>query len=142
MPYEIFEGKKKVRKIRNTKDNNDFDIFKKRFGFSEEIDLASFCTAISFFKKYKGDHVEIFPPPSMMEMANMQSFKKAKLYDSLILHYLDIAEDRLVEFEKYFYSGFKFLRDWLERYGPNLNLEIELYSELWDFLMTEKKSDD
>lgn len=142
MPYEIFEGKNKVRKFRNKKDDNDFDALKKKFGFSDEIDLASFCAAISFFKKNKGDPIEILSPPNMKEMAMMQSFKKAKLYDFLVLNYLDVENDRLTEFEKYFYSGFRFLRNWFEIFGPNFNLEIELYSALWDHLFSDRKKDD
>jgi len=129
MPYEVFEGKKKVRKVKYKRDSDDFDYAKRRFGFIDEIDLVSFCAAIALLKEHQGSSLTK-ENPSLKEMAMMQSFRKAELYDRIILDYLDVAEDRLLEFEKYFYVGFKFLRDWLDEYGPDLNNEIELICQI------------
>lgn len=132
MPYELFEGKKKVRKVKSKKDLNDFESIKERFAFPDEVDLVSFCTAIALYKESIGDSLKKIDKLSLLQMANMQSFRKASLYDFIVMNFLDKHKYRLEEFEKYFYAGFKYLRDWLDEWGPDLNTEIELFSRFWE----------
>lgn len=134
MPYEVFEGKGNVRKPRLKKDKEFFDRARKKLGFKEEIDLVTFCTAISLYEEHLGGHLNKKQAPSLKEMAKMYSFKKRKLYDFIILNYLEVQEDRLKEFEKYFYTGFEILREWFEEHGADANSEIERFSGIWDYI--------
>ncbi|GAF80836.1 unnamed protein product, partial [marine sediment metagenome] len=63
------------------------------------------------------------------------SFKKAELFDFIVLGYFNISKNRLEEFEKYFYAGFRFLKDWLDDIGIDLNSEVEIYCQFWDDLV-------
>lgn len=137
MSYEIFEGKLGVRKPKLKKDKEFFDRAKKRLGFTEEIDLVTFCTAIALFKEHLGESIDKKDKLNLKEMAKMYSFKKAKLYDFIILNYLEVKENRLEEFEKYFYAGFEILREWFEEYGPDANSEIERFCAIWDYITGE-----
>lgn len=134
MRHELFEGKKKVRKVRRKKDLDDFDSSKRKLGFTDEIDFVSFCTSIGLYREHIGKPLkkEI---PSLKEMANMYSFNKAELYDFIVFGYLNISKNRLEEFEKYFYAGFKFLKDWLDDIGIDLNSEVEIFCQFWDDLI-------
>ena len=138
MPQLLFEGKKKVKKVRRQKEIEVFEAAKEKFGFKEEIDLFSFCSAIALFRENRGDQF-IKEKPSLQEMTNMYSFRKADLYDLIVLHYLDIHEGRLEEFEKYFYSGFKYLNDWLEDFGADYNTSIELVCKFWEDLIGDER---
>jgi len=124
MTLELFEGKGDIRKVRRKKDKQDFELAMKKFGFKKEIDLVSFCAAITLHEKFNKE-VEIKENPSLMQMAKMYSFKKAELYDLIIFNYLNTKENRLEKFEEYFYYGFKKLRDWLNDYGLDFTTEIE-----------------
>jgi hypothetical protein len=132
MPYELFEGKGIVRKVKLKKDKEFFDRAKKKLGFPEEIDLVTFCTAIALYKEHIGESLDKKDNLSLKEMAKMYSFKKGKLYDFIILNRLEVRENRLEEFEKYFYVGFEILREWFEQYGPDATSEIERFCGILD----------
>jgi len=142
MPYELFEGKGNVRKPRLKKDQEFFDRAKKKLGFPEEIDLVTFCAAIALYKEHIGESLDKKDNLSLKEMAKMYSFKKGKLYDFIILNRLEVRENRLEEFEKYFYVGFEILREWFEQYGPDANSEIERFCGIWDYVVGGDGHDD
>ena len=134
MPYELFEDKGILRKPRRKKDQEFFDLAKGKLGFPEEIDLVTFCVAIALYKEHIGESLYKEDNPSLKEMAKMYSFKKRELYDFIILNYLEVHEDRLAEFEKYFYAGFKILKEWFEQFGPDFTSEIERFCRIWDYI--------
>ncbi len=138
MAYELFEGKGIVRKVKLKKDKEFFDRAKRKLGFRDEIDLVTFCTAVALYKENMGEAIGRKDKLSLKEMAKMYSFKKAKLYDFIILNYLVVKENRLEEFEKYFYAGFEILREWFEEYGPDANSEIERFCAIWDYITEER----
>lgn len=137
MEYKEFEGKGVVRKPRLKKDQEFFDNVKEKLGFKEEIDLVTFCTAIALYKEHIKKSINKKDKPSLKEMAKMYSFKKRKLYDLIILNYFEVQENRLEEFEKYFYAGFEILREWFEEHGPDVNSEIERFCKIWDYVTGE-----
>jgi len=135
MPYELFEGKIKVRKVRLKKDEEFFNQAKKKLGFADEIDLVAFCAAIALYKEHIGESLDKKDNLSLKEMTPMYSFKKGKLYDFIILNRLEVRENRLEEFEKYFYVGFEILREWFEQYGPDATSEIERFCGILDCIV-------
>ncbi len=137
MPYELFEGKGSIRKPMLKKDKEFFDQAKEKLRFTEEIDLVTFCTAIALFKEHHGEHIDKKDTLSLKEMTKISSFKKAKLYDIIILNYLEVEEERLDIFEKYFYAGFEILKEWFENHGPDANSEIERFCGIWDYIVCE-----
>lgn len=132
--YEVFEGKGIVRKPKKKKDKEFFNNIKEKLGFNNDIDFATFCTAIAIYKKYNNEPLDMKDKPSLKEMAKMYSFDKKKLYDFIILSHLEVEEKRLEEFEKYFYAGFELLKEWFEEYGPDTNTEIERLCSIWDYV--------
>lgn len=137
MTYEVFEGKGIVRKVRLNKDKEFFNYAKEKLSFVEEIDLVTFCTAIALYKEHLEEPLDKKEKLSLKEMAKMYSFKKAKLYDFIILSCLEVQENRLEEFEKYFYAGFEILRKWFENHGPDTTNELERFSSIWDYITKE-----
>lgn len=137
MTYEVFEGKGIVRKVRLSKDKEFFNYAKKKLSFVEEIDIVTFCTAIALYKEHLEEPLDKKEKLSLKEMAKMYSFKKAKLYDFIILSCLEVQENRLEEFEKYFYAGFEILRKWFENHGPDTTNELERFSSIWDYITKE-----
>ena len=135
MPYELFEGKGIVRKVRLKKDKEFFDRAKKKLGFADEIDLVTFCAAIALYKEHIGESLDKKDNLILKEMAKMYSFKKGKLYDFIILNRLEVRENRLEEFEKYFYAGFEILREWFEQYDPDATSEIERFCGILDCIV-------
>ena len=134
MAYVEFEGKGVVKKPRLKKDQEFFDNAKEKLGFKEEVDLVTFCTAIALYKEHLEKSINKRDKLSLKEMAKMYSFKKRKLYDLIILNCLKVQENRLEEFEKYFYAGFEILKEWFEDYGPDVNSEIERFCGIWDYV--------
>jgi len=139
MSNKLFEGKGNIRKVKGKKDEEFFNNAKQLLGFKEEIDFVTFCVALALIKKYLGKKLPD-NTYSLKEMAKMYSFKKADLYDLLIMEYVGKSENRLEEFEKYFCSGFKMLRDWFDNFGPDANWEIERFCEICDFLNEKNHS--
>ena len=137
MTYDVFEGKGIVRKVRLNKDKEFFDYAKEKLSFAEEIDLVTFCAAIALYKEHLGEPIDKKEKLSLKEMAKMYSFKKAKLYDFIIFSWLEVQENRLEEFEKYFYAGFEILRKWFENHGPDTTNELERLSSIWDYITKE-----
>ncbi|MGV9141428.1 MAG: hypothetical protein ACOC1X_00660 [Promethearchaeota archaeon] len=142
MTYELFEGKKVVRKPKIKKDKEFFEEALEKLSFKkfQEIDLVTFCAAIGLYKEYKGENV-VFEEPKLKELAKMYSFKKADLYDNIVLNFLEIDSNRLEVFEKYFYAGFKILEEWFEDYGPESKCELERFSKLWDYLVGDEHNE-
>lgn len=141
MPYELFEGKGNVRKPRLKKDQEFFDRAKKKLGFPEELDLVTFCAAVALYKEHIGESLDKKDNLSLKEMAKMYSFKKRKLYDFIILNRLEVRENRLEEFEKYFYAGFEILKEWFEQYGPDVTSEIERFCGILDYIIGSSLDD-
>ncbi len=144
MNYEVFEGKGTVRKPRKKEDQEFFERAKGQLGFSEEIDLVTFCVAIAFYKKSEDGNIELHDKVSLKEMAKMYSFEKSKLYDLLVLNFLDTKEGRLELFEKYFYAGFEILQRWFSENesGVITNTGLERICEICDFITAGKDNND
>jgi len=134
MAYDVFEGKQVVKKPLLKKDQEFFNDAKEKLGFKEEMDLVTFCAAIALYKEHLKKLINKEDKLSLKEMAKMYSFKKRKLYDLIILNCMNLQENRLEEFEKYFYAGFEILKEWFEDYGPDVNSEIERFCGIWDYV--------
>ena len=134
MEYQIFEGKSNVRKpARRKLDQEAFPRLKQLLGINEDQDLVSLCIAVSLFKFEKSDPL-LEHKPSFKEMAKMQSYKKAKFYDFLIISYLNIEKNRMDEFEKHVYDGFKYLVEWNKEKGPDCRTPLESFVSLSKYL--------
>jgi len=133
MTYEVFERRGIVKKPALKKDKEFFELAKDKLGFVEEINLVTFCTAIALYKEDIGETLSK-KMIKLKEMAKMYSFKKAKVYDLIILNYLEVQENRLEEFERYFCAGLDILREWFEEYGPDCNSVIERFCGIWDYV--------
>ncbi len=144
MNYEVFEGKGTVRKPRRKEDQEFFERAKGQLGFREEIDLVTFCVAIAFYKKYKDGEIELLDKVSLKEMAKMYSFEKSKFYDLLVLNFLDIKENRLKLFEKFFYAGFEILQRWFSENESEVitNTGLERICDIYDFITEETDNND
>ena len=134
MTYEVFEGKGVIKKPRRKSDKDFYDEAIKQLNFKSEIDFATLCASIGLFMKNNNKQIELIDDLSLQEMTKMASFQKKELYDLIILSHLEIKEDRLNEFEKYFYAGFLILKEWFEDYGPDMNSEIERFCSIWDYV--------
>lgn len=132
MTYSVFEGKKSVRSVRKMTDKNFFKEMTKKLSFKKDIELVTFCVALAMRKEHQEDGLTKKSMTGGTKIAGMESFEKRELYDRIILDHLNIEEDRLIEFETYFYTGFNMLREWSEEYGPDANSEIERISSIWD----------
>jgi len=113
-------------------------------GFKEEIDLVTFCVATAFYTKLKDGEIELDDQVSLKEMAKMYSFGKSKLYDLLVLNFLDTKENRLELFEKYFCAGFKILRRWFSENesGVITNTGLERICGIIESISEEKDDND
>jgi len=134
MTYEPFEGEKSVRTVRLKKDEKFFKKAVKKLGFKKEIDLVTFCAAIALYKEYKYKTLEKKLLTSAKKLVGIESFDKKDLYDLVILEHLGFKENRLKEFEKYFYTGFNILKEWFEENDADANSEIERFCGIWDFI--------
>ena len=137
MRYEVFEGEKAVNTVRLKRDKDFFDNAIKKLGFKNEIDLVTFCASIALYKECIERDLDKMPLSNRKKLVGMETFDKRKLYDFLILNYLEIKEKRLEDFEKYFYTGFNILRRWFEKHEPDTTSELERFSSIWDYMTKE-----
>ena len=134
MTYAPFEGEKSVRTVKLKKDKEFFKKAVKKLGFKKEIDLVTFCAAIALYKEYEYKTLDKKLLTSTKKLVGIESFDKKDLYDLVILEHLGFKENRLKEFETYFYTGFNILKEWFENYGPDVNSEIERFCGIWDYV--------
>ena len=134
MVYTTFEGKKtlKVSKL-----ENDWDLLKtmfKRLGFTDYIDLETFCASIALLHSDKN---KVLPGKKLgvtEKLAGIDAFNKADLYDHLILDYLSQEGDRLEKFHELYYEGFNLLRDWFKEIDREGRNELEKFCLICDRL--------
>ena len=142
MIYLPFEGEKSVRTVRAPKDKKFFKRAKEKLGFKLEIDLVTFCVAIALRKEYENKTLNKKPLTFAEKLVGMESFNKRTFYDLLILDYLGVKENRLKEFETYFYTGFNILKEWFEENDADANSEIERFFGIWDYITVGNVRDD
>ena len=134
MVYEIFENKKSLRYVGRKEDKESFDEIKNRFGFTYDIDLYTFCSAIGICldnckENFQKEHLR-----TPKKMVGMDTFVKRKLFDLIILEHFKIENNRLLELETYFYTGFKIIENWINNEGKETDSLIEIFSELYDYI--------
>ena len=135
MSYEIFEGKKDVRTVRRNADKEFFQRAVKKLKFKRDIDLVIFCTSVGLYRsKLKGlDRKE--RSPSLKKLTSVATFENRRLFDFLILTYLNVEKERLKEFEAYFYTGFIILKNWFEKNDKNMTNTIDRFCTICDDLL-------
>lgn len=135
MSYEIFEDKKDVRTVLKKADFGFFKDAVKKLKFQRDIDLVIFCASLGLYRsKLKGlDRKE--RNPSLKKLTSIATFDNRRLFDFLIMIYLNVEKERMKEFEAYFYTGFLILKNWFEKNDKNMNNTIErfctIYDDLW-----------
>lgn len=137
MDAKVFEGtdrinslsKKRKREFEDLKDLED------KLNFPSELDLVVFCTSIGLYKVEIGNN-EFKKLPSSRELVSTLRFEDKDLFDRLIIT-LGREKNRLEKFEGYFYTGFKVLRKWLKEREPDLDNELERFSDIIDYLDEE-----
>lgn len=135
MSYEIFEGIKDVKTVRKSEDIEFFQRAMKKLKFERDIDLVVFCTSIGLYCcKIKGSIITE-KNPSLKKLTSMTTFERRQLFDLLILNFLKVENERIKEFEMYFYQGFLILKNWFENNEKNMTNTIERYSTIIDDLL-------
>ncbi len=135
MSYEIFEDEKNVRTVLLKADIDFFKKALKSLKFSRDIDLVIFCASLGLYRsKLKGmGHKE--RNPRLKKLTSITTFDNRRLFDFLIMTYLNVEKERLKEFESYFYTGFIILRNWFYEYDKNMNNTIERFCSIYDELL-------
>jgi len=140
MSYEIFQNAKDVKTVRKPEDVEFFQIIMKDLKFERDIDLVVFCASIGLYKYIlKGTDIRD-KYPSLKKLTSMTTFDRRRLFDLLILNYLKVENERIKEFEIYFYTGFLILKEWFKNNKENMKNTIDLYSNIIDDLF-EKQDD-
>lgn len=135
MSYEIFQGAKDVKTVRKADDTEFFEKAMKKLKFERDIDLVIFCTSIGLYQcKIKGKNIKE-KYPSLKKLTSMTTFDRRKLFDLLILNYLKIENERVKEFEIYFYTGFLILKEWFDNNDDDTINTIDKYSNIIDDLL-------
>ena len=133
--YELFEGKKEVRTVKEKEDTNSFQKIKKKLKFERDIDLVILCTSIGLYRtKIKKSDVKE-NNFRLTKLVNIPTFENARFFDFIILTFLNIETNRMHEFESYFYTGFKILKEWYNNNDQNMNNTLERYSSIIDDLI-------
>jgi len=136
---EKFEEKGKVNIFHKNRDEyQTFENIQEGLGLPDKIDLYLLSASICLYKEQNGSlERELKELPSSREMAKMYTFKKADLYDSIIIHVKEVYEDRLEELEKYFYTGFQILKEWWSEKGIDKEDELARIISLKKYVKEE-----
>jgi len=122
--YQLFEGAKDIKIMKNENDRKTFDQFKQRFGYKIDMDFITFCASIGIYKLYRENtKIQILKGPK--KHANITAFSNSKIFDYLILNSLEIKEDRMKFFQNLFYTGLKILEKWNNQFGEYIESELE-----------------
>lgn len=135
-----FEGEKSVKTSRLKKDEELFKEMVQKLGFKMDLNLVTFCAAVVLRLEQTHRTVDKRPLLTPKKLAGMESFEKRDLYDLVISDYLDVKIERLRQFETFFYTGFHFLKDWLEQDDGESQSEIERFLGIWDYVVRNRES--
>lgn len=144
MPYEVFEGEKTLeimsKRVEGGDMRDDFDEIKETFGFSKDVESYALCVSIALRKLEKEENLEMEPLPDSTKLVDLTALDDKKLFDILLMEYLDEDENRLGEFQKLFYGGFKIVREWLHKNEPETEPKNELHkiSDLYHYIEGEE----
>lgn len=138
MSYELFEGRTDVRTVKSPEDITSFQKIKRRLKFERDIDLIVFCASIGLFICEIKNSSEKMKKTSLVKLTTIPTFDRARLFDFIILTLLKVENQRMHEFETYFYTGFKILEDWFQNNDSNMNNTLERFSTIINDLLSNK----
>jgi len=132
MSIELFNGVKDVKTVRKNEDKDFFKRAMKKLKFEKDLDLVVFCASIGLYRSKLMEFDKKEKNPSLQKLTSITTFNRnqAKLFDYLILTFLKVENDRMGEFELYFYTGFKALKKWFDSNEKNMGNTVELYCTL------------
>ena len=135
MSYEIFEDKKDVRTVLLKADIEFFKDAVKKLKFQRDIDLVIFCASLGLYRSKLKELENKERNPSLKKLTSIATFDNRRLFDFLIMTYLNVEKERMKEFEAYFYTGFIILKNWFDKYDKNMNNTIERFCTIYDELL-------
>ena len=138
MSYEVFESSKDIKTVRKKDDVEFFQKAMKNLKFERDVDLVVFCASIGLYRS-KLKNLEIKENnPSLKKLTSITTFDKSRLFDFIILTYLNTEHERMKEFENYFYTGFTILKKWFDENDKNMTNTIERIYNLTNDLIINK----
>lgn len=139
--YKIFEGLDSVKVSKKKEDKEDLEKFRNKLGLDTQLEVISLSASIALFLEH--NNILLINPNigKTEKLANMNSFKKAELFDIILYENYEISEKRYDEFLKYYYIGFNIIKDWYRTKGSLLSNEVSRYCSLYDYVVNECKLD-
>lgn len=133
LSYQLFEKASDIRLYKpGSRDREEFDKIKAKLHFIRDLDLIVFCAAIGIRSVKLLNGAEKEPAPSLTKLVSIISLDTASLYDFIVLVYLETSEQRMTEFESYFHTGFRVLKDWFNKNDKLMTNSLERLCVLYD----------
>jgi len=135
MRYTIFEDKKDVKTVRRKADFEFFQKAVKKLKFKRDIDLVIFCASLGLYRNKLKGLGRKERNPSLKKLTSIATFDNSRLFDFLIMTYLNVEKERMKEFEAYFYTGFIILKNWFEKNDDDMDNTIARFCTIYDDLL-------
>jgi hypothetical protein len=128
---ELFEGSKAFPTVRNKDDKATFKTAMKVFKFSMDLDLVIFCAALGLYVSKSKQRIkpEAGGVEKLVSISTMD-IPTAKMFDYLIIAFLESKTERMKEFEKYFFTGFVYLKEWMQKNEGDIINTLDAFEKL------------
>lgn len=138
---ELFEGVNKINIFYKNRDEYEdyFIPIKNGLNLNDDIDLYLLCVSIYFYLIEKDRAISLKTIPSSKELAKMYTFKKAEIYDRIIIHGLNNFNKRIDYLANCFYTGFQIIKKWWDLTGEDKKDELDRFISLEKYIFNYKE---